>query len=113
MPPWALALAITLGVEVPLVAALFPGQRLKMAAVAVLANAATNLTLNLWLPRLDFLRGSYLFPGEVLAVVAEAAAYALASRPRDLPRSLLASSLGNMLSFAAGLLPGVSAALRG
>jgi hypothetical protein len=112
MPGWAAALAVTLVIEVPLVALLFPGQRLKMAAVATVMNAATNLTLNLVLPHLVWLHGQWLLPGEVLAVVTEAAAYALASRPRDLPRSLLASSLANALSFGAGLVPFVSSALR-
>lgn len=112
MAPWAVALLVTLAIEVPLVAALFPGQRLRMACVAVAANVATNLTLNLVLPRIAALRGHYLIPGEILAVVAEAAAYALASRPRDVPRSLLASSLANALSFGAGLLPVLQPLLR-
>jgi hypothetical protein len=110
MPPWAVALAVTLLVEVPLVAALFPGRRWRMAGVSVVMNVATNLTLNLLLPRVSALRGHYLMPGETLAVVSEAAAYALASR--DVPRSVLASSLANLLSFSAGFLPFVRAALR-
>ena len=105
MPGWAVALAVTLAIEVPLVAALFPGQRLKLAGVALAANVCTNLTLNLVLPHVPWLHGRHLLPGEVLAVVAETAAYTLASRPRDFPRALLASSLANALSFSAGLLP--------
>ncbi len=112
IPAWAAALAVTLVIEVPLVAALFPGQRLKMAAVSTVMNAVTNLTLNLVLRRAAWLHGHWLVPGEVFAVLSEAAAYALASRPRDLPRSLLASSLANALSFSAGLLPFLQSALR-
>ncbi len=111
MPPWAVALAVTLGIEVPLVAALFPGRRLRMAAVAAVANVVTNLTLNLLLPRVPVLQGRHVLPGEILAVVAEAAAYAAASR--DLPRSLLASSVANALSFGAGLLSVLQPFLRG
>lgn len=112
MPGWALALAITLAVEVPLVAALYPGQRLRLAGVAVLANAATNLTLNLGLPRVPTLAGRHVIPGEMLAVVAEAAAYAWTSRPRDLPRALFVSSLANAASFGVGLLPALRPWLR-
>jgi hypothetical protein len=101
MPGWVAAVALTLVVEVPVVALFFPGQRIKMAAVAAVMNVATNITLNLVLPRL--LREQWLLPGEVFAVIAEAAAYALAGRPHDVPRSLLASSLANALSFGAGL----------
>ncbi len=105
MPPWLIALLVTLMAEVPLVTALYPGQRPRMAAVAMAANLATNLTLNLVLPRLSFLRGHYLVPGEAMAVAVEATAYALASRPRDLARGLMVSSLANALSFSLGLTP--------
>ena len=111
MPGWAAAVAVTLVIEVPLVAALFPRQWIKMAAVAAIANSATNLTLNLVLPHVVWLRGQWLLPGEILAVVTEAAAYAVASRPHDVPRSLFASSLANAVSFGAGLLPFVRTAL--
>jgi hypothetical protein len=106
-----LALLITLVLEVPLVAAAFPGQRLKLAVVALAANTFTNLLLNLVLPHL--LHGNHLLPGEVFAVVFEAGAYFVASRPRDAPRSLLVSSVANTLSFSAGLIPFVSRALEG
>lgn len=36
-------------------------------------------------------------------VLIEAAVYALCSRPRDLPKALLASALANAASYAAGL----------
>jgi hypothetical protein len=111
MPAWAAAVAVTLVVEVPLVAMLFPGQRIKMAVVATVMNVATNLTLNLVLPHVAFLEGQWLLPGEILAVLSEAAAYTLASKPHDLPRSLFVSSLANALSFGAGLVPFVRSAL--
>jgi hypothetical protein len=97
------ALAVTLAIEVPLVAILFRGQRARMAAVAVLTNTATNLTLNLVFARMPALAGVHLLLGEVFAAVVETAAYALASRPRNLALSALASGLGNALSFGAGL----------
>ena len=112
MPPWALALAITLGLEVPLIAALYPRQRLRLVGVSLLANTATNLTLNRLLPRMFDTPGAHILPGEILAVLVEAAAYSLASRPRDLPRALLASSVANALSYSVGLLPMVQRALR-
>lgn len=103
MPRWPAALLITLAIEVPVVVALFPGQRVRMGAVAAVVNTASNLFLNLVLARMRSLAGHHVLPGELLAVVGEAAAYAAFSRPHDLPRALLASSLGNALSFAAGL----------
>ena len=112
VPPWLVALLVTLASEVPLVAALFPGQRVKMAAVAVAANVATNLLLNLVLLRRDLLGGPHLMVGEVFAVMAEAAAYSLASRPRNIARSVLASSLANALSFSLGLVPALQPLLR-
>jgi hypothetical protein len=111
-PGWAVAVALALVIEVPVVVLFFPGQRAKMAAVAAVANVATNLTLNLVLPHISWLHGRWVLPGEILAVVVEAAAYAVASRPHDLARSLLVSSLGNALSFGVGLLPFVQTVLR-
>jgi hypothetical protein len=102
MSPPVVALALTLAIEVPLVAALFPGQRARMALVAAVSNIATNLTLNLVLARTPALAGYQVLVGEILAVVVEAAAYASFSRPRDLPRCALAAGLGNALSFAVG-----------
>jgi len=99
-PAWAVALAVTLILEVPLVAALYPGQRKKLASF--LANCATNLTLNLLLWRLPLLAGRHIVPGEALALLVEAAVYGMAGRPRDWPRALLASALANAASFFAG-----------
>jgi hypothetical protein len=102
MTRWLAPLAATLVIEVPVVAALFAGQRAKMALVAVAANVATNLTLNLVLARSAALGGYQVPAGELFAVIVEAGAYGLASRPHDWAKGTLAASLGNALSFAAG-----------
>jgi hypothetical protein len=96
------ALGVTLLLELPVVAAAYPGQRARLTAVALVANTCTNLTLNVVLPLWPLLRGHHVLAGEVLAVVVEAAALAAASRPRDVGRALLVSGLGNALSYGAG-----------
>lgn len=95
---------VTLAVEVPCVAALYPGQRGRMALAAALATSATNLPMNLLLPRWLGAGQAFLLTGELLALVLEAGVYLLAARPRDLPRAAAASALANGLSFGAGLL---------
>ncbi len=101
-PGWAVALAVTLLLELPLVVALYPGQRKKLLVASLLANCATNLTLNLLLWRVPVLAGRHVFPGEVLALLVEAAVYGMVSKPHDWPRGLLASALANAASFFAG-----------
>ena len=97
MPGWLIALAVTLVIEVPLVAALYRGERVRLAVAAVVANAATNLALNLVLaPR------GHLVLGEVLAVVVEALTYAVASRRGDLPWAIWVSAGANLASFTLG-----------
>jgi hypothetical protein len=97
VPGWLIALAVTLVIEVPLVAALYPGERARIAAAAVVANVATNLALNLVLaPR------GHLALGEVLAVVVEAVTYRLASRRGDLARATAVSAAANLASFTLG-----------
>jgi O-antigen/teichoic acid export membrane protein len=97
MTGWSIALIVTIVIEVPLVVALYPGDRARMAVAAVVANAATNLALNLVLaPR------GHLFAGEAIALVAEAAIYAWASRDRDVPRAIAVSAVANLLSFSVG-----------
>ncbi|MFO0584701.1 MAG: hypothetical protein U0229_20710 [Anaeromyxobacter sp.] len=100
MSGYGAALALTLAVEVPIVAAFFPGRRLAMAALAAAATTATHLFMNFVLPGL-LPPGAWLLTGEAVATVAEAAAYALATR--NLPRALVASGLANLASFLAGL----------
>ena len=102
MPPWALALAVTLVIEVPLVTLLYPHQRGRMALVALVANVTTNLFLNRVLLGSLHLGAYGLFAGELIALVGEAAVYALVAKPRDLPRAFFASGLANALSYLAG-----------
>lgn len=104
MNSYLTALAITLALEVPVVAALYPGQRRRMALAAALATSATHLFMHFGLPRLLPSAGAVLLVGEIFATLAEAGVYAAASRPRSLGRGLVASALANSLSYAAGLL---------
>ncbi len=96
------ALAATLLIEVPITAALFPKQRSRMALVALVANTATNLALNVGLPWLGVQGATRLLVGEASALVLEAAAYARFSRPRSIERAIVASALGNLTSFTLG-----------
>lgn len=94
------ALAITLIIEVPIVAGCFPRQRLRMVLVAILANTFTNLMLNAVLPSL--IHRYYVVVGEILAVIVEAAAYAVAARPCNTGRALAISAICNALSYEFG-----------
>lgn len=101
--PVLTALVVTLAVEVPIVALVFRREAGRMAVVAAVATAATNLAMNVLLfGRVPYL--VYLGVGEVGATLLEAGAYFAASRERDLGRALVASALANAASFAAGLL---------
>ncbi|MEZ4225262.1 MAG: hypothetical protein R3B13_30200 [Polyangiaceae bacterium] len=97
------ALAVTLAVEIPVVALVYKGERVRMALACAGVTAATNLTMNTLLLRVAPSIESYLLIGEVGAVVLEAAAYVWISKSRDLGRALVASALANSLSYAAGL----------
>ena len=99
---YAIALAVTLAVEVPVVAAFYPGRRRRMAAVCVAANIVTHLLLHFVFPAVVPRGVSPLLVGEVFATIAEAAAYAAAVR--DPGRALVASALANSCSFGAGIL---------
>lgn len=99
---YALALAVTLAVEVPVVAAFYPGRRRRMALVSAAANLATHLLLHFAFPFLLPRGVSPLLPGEAFATLAEAGAYAIwAGQPG---RALVASAVANSLSFGAGLI---------
>ncbi len=102
IPPWALACAVTVAVECPIVAAVYPGRRLKMAFVCAVATAATNLAMNLLFRRWLGAGLDHLLVGELSALLLEALAYVLVCRPRDLGRALVASALANGASFSAG-----------
>ncbi len=101
LPPGSLAaLGLTLAVEVPVVAALFPRRRLRMALVCAVATTATHLLLVFGFPRV-LPRGAPAFwIGEAFATLGEAAAYWAVDREPG--RALVASALANMLSFGAG-----------
>ena len=94
----------TVVIEVPIVAWCFPAQRRRMAVVCLAATTATHAAMHFLLPPLVDSLGQWVIVGESSATVLEAAVYAVASRPRSLPRALIASALANGLSFAAGLL---------
>jgi hypothetical protein len=98
------ALVVTLAIEVPIVAWLYPGERARMAIACAVATAATNLFMNLVLVRLVSSYVAYLAIGESSALVVEAAVYAIVSRARDVPRAIVASGAANLASFAAGML---------
>lgn len=102
MSAYLLALGITLLVETPIVAALFPGRRRRLALTCLGVTTATHLVLHFVLARVLPVEVSPLVAGEVFATLAEAAAYAVASR--EVGRSLVASALANTASFAVGLL---------
>jgi hypothetical protein len=103
MPPAVAAWLLTLAVEAPCVAALFPGQRARLALACAFGTSATNLAMNLLLPRWLGTGAAFLVVGELGSLALEALVYAAASRPRDPTRALTASALANGLSFAVGL----------
>jgi hypothetical protein len=99
---YLVALALTIGIEVPIVATFYPGQRRRMALACLVATTLTHLALHFGLTR--FLSWNHaLVSGEIVALVGEAAAYAWVARPRDIGRALVASALANGASFVAGL----------
>ena len=104
MSPALLAWALTVIVEVTVVAWVYAGERLRMALACAVATTATNLTMNLVLfPNVRSIT-SYLLIGEIGAVVIEAAVYFAVSKERDIGRALIASAIANNASFAAGML---------
>lgn len=100
-PGYLLALGLTLAVEVPVVAAFFPGRRLRLAAVCATATTVTHLLLHFGFPALLPRAVSALWFGEAFATLAEAGAYWLAARQPG--RALAASAVANSLSFVAGV----------
>ena len=101
---YLIALAITLAIEVPVVAAFFPGQRGRMAAACAAATTVTHLTMHFVLPGLTSSFGQFILVGEVGALAVEAGVYWLVSQPREPGRALAASAVANLLSYGAGLL---------
>lgn len=103
IPAFAFAWAVTVAVESPIVAAVYPGQRRKMAGVCAVTTSVTNLAMNLLLPRWLGIGVAYLLVGELSALLLEALVYAAVRRPRDVGRALVASALANAASFSSGL----------
>ncbi len=97
------ALLLTIAIEVPIVALAFPGRRLRMALACLVATTTTHLLMHFALPSLCPTRRTWVIAGEAQALVLEALAYGLCSRPRDFARAFIASALANSASFAAGL----------
>ena len=97
------ALVVTLVCEVPLVALVFKGQRLRMAVVAAVTTGVCNLSMNLLLLPLFTSYSRFILLGELGAVLLEAGVYAVAAKPREPSRALLASALANTASFIAGV----------
>jgi hypothetical protein len=102
--PALIALAVTLAVEVPIVAWVFRGQRARMALACALATSATNLAMNTLLYPRAGSYDAYILIGEIGATLVEAAVYYAVDRDHDPGRALLASALANAASFGAGLL---------
>jgi hypothetical protein len=98
---YLLALGLTLVIEVPVVAAFYPGRRLRMALVCAIATTATHLMLVFGFPRLLPRGVPTLWIGELCATLAEAGAYWLAARQPG--RALVVSAVANSLSFGAGM----------
>jgi hypothetical protein len=101
---YLLALAITLLVEVPIVALLFPGQRVRMAIVCAIATTDTHLLMHFALIRLASSYDNWVLLGEVTALVLEACAYVWFSRPRRVGPALIASAAANSASYVVGWL---------
>lgn len=103
IPPFAFAWMVTVAVESPCVAAVYPGERWKMAGVCAVATSVTNVAMNVLLPRWLGVGLAFLLVGEIGALVIEALVYALVRRPRDVGRALVASAVANAASFSVGL----------
>lgn len=106
MTPVLFALSVTLAVETPIVAALYPGERTRMALVAFVTNVVTNVSMNTLLFQMARSYASYLLIGETAAVLFETLAYFILARHRDFGRALVASAVANAASYGAGLVLG-------
>lgn len=102
------ALAVTLVVEVPIVAAWYR-PRARAARVALAINVATNTLLNrVWLVLVPWSTFA-IVTGELLSFAVEAFVYARLLR-RDVDRAIAVAGLANLASFA--IAPLVLAAFR-
>ena len=101
---YLLAYAVTIIFEVPIVMAIFWEERWKMGLVCFLATSTTHMVMHFLLPFATPSLDVWLISGEMLALLFEAAVYALFSKPRSVSKALIASSLANTASFSIGLL---------
>jgi hypothetical protein len=101
-PGYLPALLLTLAVEVPIVAACFPGQRRRLAVAAAIATTVTHLCMHFVL--FDLLGPRRFVPaGEAMAFLVEGAAIAAVARPAAPRRGMLVSALANTASFLLGI----------
>ena len=100
---YLLALLLTLAIEVPLVAWIYPGERVRLAIACGVTTTATHLTMHHVLPLVLASSGQVLVIGEAMALIVEAAVYAGVSRTRSVGRALVASAVANAVSYGVGI----------
>lgn len=100
------ALLVTLLVEIPIVAAFYPGQRTRMAIACAFATIFASLAVNALLRHVTSRIDAYVAIGQVAAMILEALVYFFVAHPRDLRRAFTAAAAANIASYAAGLLLG-------
>lgn len=101
------ALALTLAVEIPVVAWVLRRSPWRRYLPAVLiANLVSHPALHFALPQIlpPSPPGPFVLVGELSVFAFEAAFYAVWVRPRPWPLAMAASAAANLTSFAAGLL---------
>ena len=94
---------LTVIIEVPCVGLMYPQKRARMMLTCAVITSATNLAMNIWLPRWLGSGATFLIVGETAALALEALTYWLISKPHELARAVAASAFANALSFASGL----------
>jgi hypothetical protein len=97
-------LLLTVALEAPIVAIVFREQMARMTLTCLVTTAVTNVVMNTVLWSLASSYWSYIVIGELGAVTIEALVYAIVSRPRDVPRAVLASTLANAVSYGVGVI---------
>lgn len=103
-PGYLIALGVTLAVEVPLVAAAFPEERLRMAVCALVATTVTHVGMHLVTPITTEMLYLWLVVGELGAFVLEGSAYAVATKKRGILWAFAVSLVANAASFSMGWL---------
>jgi hypothetical protein len=104
---YAVALLITLAIEVPVVWWMLRARGWRrVLPAALVANLLSHPALHFLLPRLLPARplGTFILVGELSVFLWEAVLYLLWIRPRPWPRAVAAAAAANAASFALGLL---------